>query len=124
AERMGLAQMHQLRGRVGRGSQQSLAILLYYQPLSEMARARLKVIYESTDGFEIARQDLLQRGPGEYLGARQSGAPLLRFADLERDTDLIELARTVADELLAAKPPAVMKHLDRWLGSRQFYLKA
>ena len=124
AERMGLAQLHQLRGRVGRGSKQSLAILLYYQPLSEAARARLKVIYETNDGFEIARQDLLLRGPGEYLGSRQSGAPLLRFADLERDTDLIEAARGVADELLKSKSPAVVKHLDRWLGSRQFYLRA
>jgi ATP-dependent DNA helicase RecG len=125
AERMGLAQLHQLRGRVGRGSQQSLAILLYYQPLSEAARARLKVIYEIHDGFEIARQDLLLRGPGEYLGARQSGAPLLRFADLEKDADLIEMARAIADELLAAhKSTEAQKHLDRWLGSRQFYLKA
>jgi ATP-dependent DNA helicase RecG len=124
AERMGLAQLHQLRGRVGRGSQQSLAILLYYQPLSEMARARLKVIYETTDGFEIARQDLVMRGPGEYLGARQSGAPLLRFADLEKDVDRIEMARNVADELLTHNSPEAMKHLDRWLGSRQFFLKA
>jgi ATP-dependent DNA helicase RecG len=124
AERMGLAQLHQLRGRVGRGAKQSLAILLYYQPLSEAARARLKVIYETTDGFEIARQDLLLRGPGEYLGSRQSGAPLLRFADLELDTDLIEAARDVADQLLKAKSPAVVKHLDRWLGSRQFFLRA
>src|SRR4051812_9631491 len=124
AERMGLAQLHQLRGRVGRGSQQSLAILLYYQPLSEMARARLKVIYENHDGFEIARQDLLQRGPGEYLGARQSGAPLLRFADLERDTDLLEAARKTAEELLEQKSAAVARHVDRWLGSRQFFLKA
>jgi ATP-dependent DNA helicase RecG len=124
AERMGLAQLHQLRGRVGRGSQESLAILLYYQPLSELARARLKVIYESTDGFEIAREDLKIRGPGEFLGARQSGAPLLRFADLERDTDLLEQARTLADELIARKSPAAARHLDRWLGTRQFYLKA
>ncbi len=124
AERMGLAQLHQLRGRVGRGSQRSLAILLYYQPLSEAARARLKVIYESTDGFEIARQDLLLRGPGEFLGARQSGAPLLRFADLERDADLVEAARDLADALIAKKSPAVTRHLDRWLGTRQFYLKA
>ncbi|HZZ94234.1 MAG TPA: ATP-dependent DNA helicase RecG [Usitatibacter sp.] len=124
AERMGLAQLHQLRGRVGRGSQQSLCILLYYQPLSETARARLKVIYESHDGFEIARQDLLLRGPGEFLGARQSGAPLLRFADVERDADLVELARNVAEEMLAEQSPAVTKHLDRWLGTRQFYLKA
>jgi ATP-dependent DNA helicase RecG len=124
AERMGLAQMHQLRGRVGRGAQQSLAILLYAQPLSEMARARLKVIYESTDGFEIAREDLKLRGPGEFLGARQSGAPLLRFADLESDADLIEAARGVADELIASRSPAAARHLDRWLGTRQFYLRA
>jgi len=119
-----LSQLHQLRGRIGRGAAQSLAILLYAQPLSEMARARLKVIYESTDGFEIARADLAMRGPGEFLGARQSGAPLLRFADLERDTDLIEAARGVADELIAANSPAAARHLDRWLGSRQFFLKA
>ena len=124
AERMGLAQMHQLRGRVGRGAQQSLAILLYAQPLSELARARLKVIYETTDGFEIAREDLRIRGPGEFLGARQSGAPLLRFADLERDVDLIVQARDLADELIAAKSPIVVRHVERWLGSRQFFLKA
>jgi ATP-dependent DNA helicase RecG len=124
AERMGLAQLHQLRGRVGRGTQKSLAILLYHQPLSETARARLKIIYENHDGFEIARQDLLLRGPGEYLGARQSGAPLLRFADLERDTDLIECARQVADDMIAARSHAVTRHLDRWLGARQFYLRA
>ena len=124
AERMGLAQLHQLRGRVGRGSQQSLAILLYYQPLSDTARQRLKIIYENNDGFEIARQDLQLRGPGEFLGARQSGAPLLRFADLERDAELVEVARNVADELIAAGSHVVANHLDRWLGSRRFYLKA
>jgi ATP-dependent DNA helicase RecG len=124
AERMGLAQLHQLRGRVGRGTAKSLAILLYHQPLSEAARARLKIIYGNSDGFEIARQDLLLRGPGEYLGARQSGAPLLRFADLERDTDLIELARGVADTMISERSHAVERHLDRWLGHRQFYLKA
>jgi ATP-dependent DNA helicase RecG len=109
---------------VGRGSQESLAILLYHRPLSEAARARLKIIYENTDGFEIARQDLLMRGPGEYLGARQSGAPLLRFADLERDVDLIETARDVADRLIAEGSPAAVKHLERWLGTKRFYLKA
>jgi len=124
AERMGLAQLHQLRGRVGRGTARSLAILLYHQPLSELARERLKIIYENTDGFEIARQDLLLRGPGEYLGSRQSGAPLLRFADLERDHDLIELARDVADTMIAERSHAVERHLDRWLGHRQFFLKA
>src|SRR5258706_6196434 len=124
AERMGLAQLHQLRGRVGRGSQESLAILLYSQPLSDAARMRLKIIYENNDGFEIARQDLLLRGPGEYLGARQSGAPLLRFADLEKDVDLIEAARQAAEDLIAANSHSVVKHLERWLGGRQFYLKA
>jgi len=124
AELMGLAQLHQLRGRVGRGTQESHAILLYYQPLSEAARTRLKVIYENNDGFEIARQDLLLRGPGEYLGARQSGAPLLRFADLEKDVDLVELARDTAENLIDAKSHTVMKHVDRWLGTRKFYLKA
>ena len=124
AERMGLAQLHQLRGRVGRGTARSLAILLYHQPLSEAARERLRIIYGNTDGFEIARQDLLLRGPGEYLGARQSGAPLLRFADLERDADLIELAREAADTMITERSHAVERHLDRWLGHRQFYLRA
>ena len=82
------------------------------------------MIYESNDGCEIARQDLIQRGPGEYLGARQSGAPLLRFADLERDVDLIEAARGVAEELLSERMPVAARHLDRWLGSRQFHLQA
>ena len=124
AERMGLAQLHQLRGRIGRGAKKSLCLLLYHQPLSDNARARLKIIYETIDGFEIARQDLLLRGPGEYLGNRQSGAPLLRFADLEHDSDLVEMAREVAEELIRAGSPAVTKHLERWLGSKQFHLKA
>jgi ATP-dependent DNA helicase RecG len=116
--------LHQLRGRVGRGSSRSTAILLYYQPLSELARERLKAIYETHDGFEIARRDLAMRGPGEYLGARQSGAPLLRFADLDRDLDLVEQARDTAEKLLKAKSPAVARHIDRWLGTKQFFLRA
>ena len=124
AERMGLAQLHQLRGRVGRGPGKSLAILLYHRPLSEAATQRLKIIYENDDGFEIARQDLLLRGPGEFLGSRQSGAPLLRFADLERDTDLLESARDVADELIATGEAAASRHLERWLGTKRFFLKA
>ncbi|MBL8510642.1 MAG: ATP-dependent DNA helicase RecG [Betaproteobacteria bacterium] len=124
AERMGLAQMHQLRGRVGRGAKSSACILLYQSPLGETARARLKIIYETTDGFEIARQDLQLRGPGEHLGARQSGAPLLRFADIERDVDILEAARDAALYLLKHDPAAAEKHLARWLGSRQHYLKA
>jgi len=85
AERMGLAQLHQLRPRVGRGAAESMCVLLFQQPLSELARARLKIIFENTDGFEIAQQDLRLRGPGELLGARQSGVPMLRFADLGED---------------------------------------
>lgn len=122
AERMGLAQLHQLRGRVGRGATQSLCVLLYAQPLSELARARLKVIYEHTDGFEIARQDLQLRGPGEMLGARQSGMPMLRFADLERDIGLLEQARCIADELLRDYPQHAYAHLQRWLANRHDYL--
>jgi len=123
AERFGLSQLHQLRGRVGRGSKESVCILLYAAPLSEGARARLKVIFENADGFEIARQDLLQRGPGEYLGERQSGAPLLRFADLEKDAAMIPAARDAAVELLEKHPDAARRHLERWLGGRSDYLK-
>ena len=105
AERFGLAQLHQLRGRVGRGAaRERVHPALPAAALGDGARARLKVIYENTDGFEIARQDLLLRGPGEYLGARQSGAPLLRFADLERDADLVEAARATADRMLDLHP--------------------
>jgi len=119
AERMGLAQLHQLRGRVGRGSRESVCVLLYETPLSELARARLKVIFESTDGFEIARQDLLLRGPGELLGHRQSGLPMLRFADLERDVELLEAARDLARRCLVQHPEIAARHVERWLGSRQ-----
>ncbi len=124
AERMGLAQLHQLRGRVGRGARASACILLYQTPLSEQARERLKVIYESHDGFEIARHDLRIRGPGEFLGAKQSGLPLLRFADLERDGDLIASARALAQELVERDDPTIERHLDRWLGGRVDYLNA
>jgi ATP-dependent DNA helicase RecG len=123
AERFGLAQLHQLRGRVGRGAAQSACILLYAQPLGQTARARLKVIYENTDGFEIAREDLRLRGPGEFVGARQSGLPLLRYADLE-DALLVEQARAAAEELLQGDPAVVERHLLRWLGSREELLKA
>ncbi|HEX8740914.1 MAG TPA: ATP-dependent DNA helicase RecG [Casimicrobiaceae bacterium] len=124
AERFGLAQLHQLRGRVGRGAAQSTCVLLFEDPLTETAKARLKVVYESNDGFEIARHDLAIRGPGEFLGARQSGMPLLRFADLERDVALIERARDAAAELLQSAPAAAARHLDRWLGGRQEFIKA
>ncbi|HWX12211.1 MAG TPA: ATP-dependent DNA helicase RecG, partial [Trinickia sp.] len=124
AERFGLAQLHQLRGRVGRGSTASVCVLLYGGPLSLTARARLKTMRETTDGFEIARRDLEIRGPGEFLGARQSGAAMLRFADLQQDAWLIEPAREAAAQLVAGYPEVVAQHLARWLGGREQYLKA
>ncbi|SAK65310.1 ATP-dependent DNA helicase RecG [Caballeronia temeraria] len=124
AERFGLAQLHQLRGRVGRGSTASVCVLMYANPLSQTARARLSTMRETTDGFEIARRDLEIRGPGEFLGARQSGEAMLRFASLENDGWLIEPAREAADQMLARFPDAVTRHLARWLGAREHYLKA
>ncbi|RPH61632.1 MAG: ATP-dependent DNA helicase RecG, partial [Burkholderiales bacterium] len=124
AERFGLAQLHQLRGRVGRGAGESVCVLLYRPPLSAAARERLRTMYETTDGFEIARRDLIQRGPGEFLGARQSGEALLRFADLERDSDLLDAAREVAARLLHEETAAVDEHLQRWYGGREEFLRA
>jgi ATP-dependent DNA helicase RecG len=122
AERMGLAQLHQLRGRVGRGAEQSLCILLYQQPLSELARERLKIIFESNDGFAIAQHDLRLRGPGELLGARQSGVAMLRFADISADEDLLDQARQAADEMLRDFPDAARAHLQRWMANKHDYL--
>ena len=124
AERFGLAQLHQLRGRVGRGAAESTCYLLFEEPLSDTAKARLRVVFENTDGFEIARQDLAIRGPGEFLGAKQSGVPLLRFADLEKDVALIEKARDAAEELLNKDPAIAAAHLQRWLGGREEFFKA
>ncbi|MCY0388856.1 ATP-dependent DNA helicase RecG [Robbsia sp. Bb-Pol-6] len=124
AERFGLAQLHQLRGRVGRGSEASACVLLFSQPLSLIARERLKTMRETGDGFEIARRDLEIRGPGELLGARQSGAAMLRFADLEVDRWLVEPAHALAQRLLTDHPALADAHLDRWLASRAHYLKA
>lgn len=115
AERMGLSQLHQLRGRVGRGAAKSTCILLYQNKLSETARARLKVIYESNDGFAIAQADLHLRGPGEFTGVRQSGVPMLKIADLERDTELLEVAKSMADKLIQQYPREVEQHLQRWM---------
>lgn len=124
AERMGLSQLHQLRGRVGRGAAKSSCILLYQDgKLSEMARARLKTIYESTDGFVIAQADLAQRGPGEFMGIRQSGVPMLKIADLERDHELLEAARELAERWLETEPVLVDKHLARWLGHAEELVK-
>jgi ATP-dependent DNA helicase RecG len=118
AERFGLAQLHQLRGRIGRGARASHCVLLYQEPLSEAARKRLKVIYENADGFAIAEQDLALRGPGELLGERQSGEPPLRFADLVADAPLLDAARAAAEELLAGDEALARRHIDRWLGAR------
>ena len=115
AERMGLSQLHQLRGRVGRGSLKSTCILLFQKKLSELARLRLKVIFENTDGFIIAQEDLNIRGPGEFLGVRQSGVPMLRIANLNRDFKLLEQAKKIADQLLEDYPEASHLHLKRWL---------
>jgi ATP-dependent DNA helicase RecG len=124
AERFGLAQLHQLRGRVGRGAAASVCVLLYSGPLSATGKARLRAMAETTDGFEIARRDLDIRGPGEFLGARQSGDGLLRFADLDEDHALLQHARAVAPGLLAAHPQAAQAHIDRWLGGKAEFLKA
>ena len=124
AERFGLAQLHQLRGRVGRGAQKSICVLLYHGPLSQSGRERLRAMHETTDGFEIARRDLRLRGPGEFLGARQSGQSMLRFADLDRDADLVEVARDCASHMLIHEPQQVDAHITRWLGAREEFLKA
>ncbi|MCD0501746.1 ATP-dependent DNA helicase RecG [Bordetella petrii] len=123
AERFGLAQLHQLRGRVGRGSAESVCVLLYQSPLSQVARQRLRAMFETSDGFEIARRDLEQRGPGEFLGTRQSGMALLRFADLESDTGIAEQARDAAAWLRAEHPAAVQAHLARWMRGREDFLR-
>lgn len=128
AERFGLSQLHQLRGRVGRGAAASACVLMYSPPeggrLGETARERLKAMVETNDGFEIARRDLEIRGPGEFLGARQSGAPLLRFADLATDSHLLDWARGAAQAMLDRHPREAEQHLARWLGSKAEYLKA
>ena len=124
AERMGLSQLHQLRGRVGRGAAKSTCILLYSkQQCSQIGRQRLKVIFESNDGFQIAQADLHIRGPGELLGTRQSGVPMLKIADLERDIALLDTAKTTADQLLQREPAAVTAHLQRWLSQGEEWIK-
>jgi ATP-dependent DNA helicase RecG len=128
AERFGLSQLHQLRGRVGRGAAASVCVLLYATNesgrVSDTAKDRLRAMIETTDGFEIARRDLAIRGPGELLGARQSGAPLLRFADLEEDAALLEWARHWAPRILRQYRQLAARHLERWLGGRAEFLKA
>ena len=128
AERFGLSQLHQLRGRVGRGAAASACVLLYAQPeggrLSAAARARLQAMAQTQDGFEIARRDLDIRGPGEFLGARQSGVAMLRFADLQVDQALLDWARELAPRMLAEQPALAARHIERWLGGKAEFLKA
>ncbi|MEO7253114.1 MAG: ATP-dependent DNA helicase RecG, partial [Casimicrobium sp.] len=124
AERFGLAQLHQLRGRVGRGSVASTCILIFAGKLSETAKQRLKVIYENTDGFIIAREDLRIRGPGELLGPRQSGLPSLRYANIEEDIDLVEAARDAATKLESDAAFNRAAFVDRWIKHRAEFAKA
>jgi ATP-dependent DNA helicase RecG len=121
AERMGLAQLHQLRGRVGRGAHESSCVLLYRSPLSPLARARLAAIRDSNDGFVIARRDLELRGAGELLGRRQTGLAQLRIADLVRDADLLDEVRSLATALLESSPQRVAALRSRWIGDREQY---
>jgi ATP-dependent DNA helicase RecG len=121
AERLGLSQLHQLRGRVGRGAQQSHCVLLYRPPLGQVARERLAVMRETTDGFEIARRDLEIRGPGEVLGTRQTGEMQFRIADLLRDQDLVAPVHALADRLLAEHPGRAVPLVQRWIGERVQY---
>jgi ATP-dependent DNA helicase RecG len=124
AERFGYSQLHQLRGRVGRGSAQSICILLYSSHLSMAAKERLQTLRETQDGFIIAEKDLALRGPGELLGSRQSGDGMLRFVDLQNEHDLIEKTKELSVQLLNQYPEISQKHLERWLGHRADFLKA
>jgi ATP-dependent DNA helicase RecG len=124
AERFGLSQLHQLRGRVGRGALASVCVLLYTTPLSVAGKERLRAMAETQDGFEIARRDLDIRGPGEFMGARQSGAPLLRFADPAADQALLAWAQQTAPRLLEQHPAAARAHVERWHGAGAEFLKA
>lgn len=123
AERFGLAQLHQLRGRVGRGPRASTCVLLYQSPLSAVARERLRAMFETCDGFEIARRDLAQRGPGELLGLRQSGQSLLRFADLNTDSHLLDQARDAAVLMASDYPDHARLHQRRWMAGASQYLR-
>ncbi len=116
AERLGLAQLHQLRGRVGRGSSKSSCVLMYNPPLGELAKQRMEIMRQTADGFRIAEKDLELRGPGEVLGTRQTGMMLFRIADLARDADLLNLIPAVADRLLASHPKQTDKLIRRWIG--------
>src|SRR5690606_5566140 len=121
AERMGLAQLHQLRGRVGRGELESSCVLLYRPPLSDVARQRLHLMRRTNDGFEVAQKDLELRGPGEVLGTRQTGIVQLKVADLLRDADLLPSVIRISDTLLERRPERVEPLIRRWVsGAREF----
>ena len=124
AERLGLAQLHQLRGRVGRGSAASSCVLLYQPPLSRMARERLETMRETGDGFVIAEKDLELRGPGELLGTRQTGLAAFRIADLGRDAHLLPQVHALADRLLAQRPDVADRVVARWVGGAVRYAAA
>ena len=124
AERMGLSQLHQLRGRIGRGTKKSVCIMLYQKKLSILAKQRLRTIYEHIDGFKISEEDLKIRGPGEFLGVKQSGVPMLRVADIQRDSVLLELAKQDADHLIELEHPSINLHLERWLRNYQEIIRA
>ena len=121
AERMGLAQLHQLRGRVGRGEHASACLLLYRAGLSSLARERLAVMRSTNDGFEVARRDLELRGPGELLGTRQTGLASLRVADLGRDSDLLPRVQIAAETMLRDWQDQVAPLVARWVGRRELY---
>ncbi len=123
SERMGLAQLHQLRGRVGRGAAASSCVLLYKSPLSELARERLGVMRETTDGFKVAQKDLELRGPGEVLGTRQTGVMQLKIADLVRDAHLLPEVIRLSDELVEKYPQRVEPLIRRWLSGQAHYAK-
>jgi ATP-dependent DNA helicase RecG len=123
-ERLGLAQLHQLRGRVGRGNQQSHCVLLYQSPLGDVSKQRLGVMRASTDGFYIAEQDLLIRGPGELLGSRQTGLQQLTVADLERDGHLLPQVKTMAEQLINLHPQHVDAIIKRWVGNAEQFAQA
>lgn len=120
-ERLGLAQLHQLRGRVGRGSIASYCVLLYQAPLSQRAKARLRILRETNDGFKIAETDLELRGPGEVLGSRQTGVLQFRIADLERDKALIPLAQQYAKQLFSQQSPIINPLIQRWIYNASYY---
>jgi ATP-dependent DNA helicase RecG len=124
AERLGLAQLHQLRGRVGRGQAASSCVLLYQPPLSGLARERLETMRQTHDGFVIAEKDLELRGPGELLGTRQTGLAAFRVADLARDAALLPRVRALADQLLAESPELADRIVARWVGGAAQYAGA